>query len=180
MVSVAAGGRHVKRPEGTVRLVIVSDTHEKHDLLSMPPGDVLIHCGDSLMLNWGFTNRTSLQKLQSFNRWLSTLPYKEKVVIGGNHDSCFEDLGKQNVSKVLSSCHYLENDYLLLECGLRVFGCPASQPNTTQSRNIAFQYTEEYTSNIFDHLVPKDLDILILHGPLHTLPPAERYGIVVL
>ena len=35
-----------KREEGVVRLVLVSDTHTKHEMLDLPKGDVLIHAGD--------------------------------------------------------------------------------------------------------------------------------------
>lgn len=34
--------------EGSVRIVCISDTHNEHDALRLPPGDVLIHSGDVL------------------------------------------------------------------------------------------------------------------------------------
>ena len=38
------------QPSGTVRIVIVSDTHLRHrDLPALPPCDVLVHCGDVLL-----------------------------------------------------------------------------------------------------------------------------------
>ena len=62
-----------------VRLVIVSDTHGLHETLNMPPGDVLVHCGD-------MADRGNVEHVRSCIRWLNSLPYKEIVVVDGNHD----------------------------------------------------------------------------------------------
>lgn len=62
-----------------IRLVCISDTHT-HKPASLPPGDVLIHAGD-------LTNDGSVAEIQDQVDWLSSLPYKHKLVICGNHDS---------------------------------------------------------------------------------------------
>ena len=66
-----------------VRLVVVSDTHGHHDLLTphlLPAGDVLLHCGD-------FSHRGSRDTATRFVAWISALSqYPEKFVIDGNHD----------------------------------------------------------------------------------------------
>ena len=34
-----------KRDDGLVRIVLISDTHNRHKMLDMPEGDILIHAG---------------------------------------------------------------------------------------------------------------------------------------
>lgn len=54
-----------------MRLVIVSDTHFMHDRFDIPDGDVLIHCGDSLM-------RGTVNELCILNTFLGGSPIKIK------------------------------------------------------------------------------------------------------
>ena len=35
-----------KREDGVIRIVLISDTHNKHKMLELPEGDILIHAGD--------------------------------------------------------------------------------------------------------------------------------------
>jgi predicted phosphohydrolase len=68
----------------TLRFVVLSDTHTQTDKLTVPPGDVLLHCGD-LCAKGG-----SLKQVQEFNEFLQMQPHPVKVVIAGNHDFCFD------------------------------------------------------------------------------------------
>ena len=167
----------------SVRIVVISDTHERHDLLNLPPGDVLLHCGDVFMFNAAFTPELSLRKLRQFNQWMTVQPYKEKILISGNHDKIFETLGKNKVNEILTSCQYIENEFITLQCGLSIFGSPASTMNSEESPNRAFQYDNQITHNIFAKARMmwfqkknrmKKLDIVMAHGPLHTLPTSAQ------
>ena len=63
-----------------IRLVVISDTHGQHMSLQLPPGHILLHCGD-------FADRGSQEDAAHFVQWISSLPqYPEKFVIPGNHD----------------------------------------------------------------------------------------------
>ena len=61
-------GASVPQPPDTLRLVLISDTHEQHGKLDMPPGDVLVHTGDLLLFNSRYRRTTSMDKLSEFNR----------------------------------------------------------------------------------------------------------------
>ena len=63
-----------ERVEGAVRLVLISDTHNKHRQLELPEGDVLIHAGD-------FTNRGTREEIQEFDAWLGELQFQHKVAM---------------------------------------------------------------------------------------------------
>jgi predicted phosphohydrolase len=72
--------------EGVI-IVCLSDTHELHTTIEqpLPPGDVLIHCGD-------FTNSGDEAKVRGFLSWMESQPFSLKLLIAGNHDySLHED-----------------------------------------------------------------------------------------
>ena len=45
---------------GRVRVVCVSDTHERHDSVQLPAGDVLVHCGDAMAISRHFSRLHSI------------------------------------------------------------------------------------------------------------------------
>eukprot|EP00455_Lapot_gusevi_P014836 TRINITY_DN17476_c0_g1_i1.p1 TRINITY_DN17476_c0_g1~~TRINITY_DN17476_c0_g1_i1.p1 ORF type:complete len:258 (-),score=34.00 TRINITY_DN17476_c0_g1_i1:42-815(-) len=93
---------------GAIRFVVISDTHSMHDSLTMPPGDVLLHCGD-------FTKKGLLEEVTSFNAWLGTLPYPHKVVIAGNHDiSVFSEFQTHIATNALSHAIFLDNNTFIV------------------------------------------------------------------
>lgn len=143
------------KPPGTLRFVCISDTHEKHWLLDVPKGDVLIHCGDILFQDRG----KGTDKLIDFNEFLNTLPHTHKIVIAGNHDAVCARYSQAEVQSFLSSCIYLDNQLTMIG-GLRIYGCANSR--IFGSRNSAFQLESTELSAILDR-VPTDLDILMTH-----------------
>jgi len=56
--------------------VVVSDTHNKHGHVALPPGDVLLHCGD-------LTQQGTLTEVAHFAAWWHAQPHAQKVVIAG-------------------------------------------------------------------------------------------------
>ena len=61
-----------------LKIIVISDTHCKYHA-QLPPGDILIHCGD-------FTSIGTENQILEFIQWLKVQHYKHKVVIAGNHD----------------------------------------------------------------------------------------------
>src|ERR1044071_5799984 len=66
-----------------MRIVCISDTHSRHDQIEVPPGDVLVHAGDSTMVG-------RVEEIAKFDHWLGRLPHPHKILIAGNHDWLFE------------------------------------------------------------------------------------------
>ena len=66
-----------------MRIVAISDTHNRLDKIKIPEGDVLVHAGD-------LTNRGTLNELVRAATVLRALPHKRKVIIAGNHDHGLE------------------------------------------------------------------------------------------
>ena len=62
--------------------MVVSDTHNQHATLGeLPPGDVLLHCGD-------LTKGGSLSELEDFAVWWHAQPHRQKVVVAGAYTRC--------------------------------------------------------------------------------------------
>ena len=153
-------------PINHTRIVVVGDTHGRHHGLSpFPPCDLFVHCGDVLMLNRLMSSRAAIKQLMHFNRWLGTIPAKERIVVGGNHDEQLASLGLEKSQQLLTNCTYLENSSM--QHGIwSIWGTPLS---TGKSPNRAFQ-SKEFHTETFEKC-PNEVDILISHGPL---PELER------
>ncbi|MHB8147994.1 MAG: metallophosphatase domain-containing protein [Vulcanimicrobiaceae bacterium] len=68
-----------------MNVTCISDTHSRHEALSLAPGDVLIHAGD-------LTSLGSVQDILAVYAWLERQPFKHIIVVPGNHDSAFEQM----------------------------------------------------------------------------------------
>jgi 3',5'-cyclic AMP phosphodiesterase CpdA len=68
----------------TLRLVLLSDTHQLHREVDVPAGDILIHAGDFTLFS------ESMDEVADFNHWLGGLPHRHKIVVPGNHESFLE------------------------------------------------------------------------------------------
>jgi Icc-related predicted phosphoesterase len=136
-----------------MRLVFISDTHEQHEKVTIPPCDILIHCGD---LTYNGDHSATVQAIT----WLHRQPAEHVVLIAGNHDWIFErtpTVGKEIVSR--TRVRYLENGRLEL-CGFKFWG----SPYTPRFMDWAFNCDEDRIYKHWD-LIPADTDILITHGP---------------
>lgn len=94
-------------------VVCISDTHQRHReltdrLKSSHNGDILIHAGD--ITNFGRGSKP----FEDFDQWLSELPFKEKIIIGGNHDSI--------VIPTLNHGRFLQDEQVIIDDDLRIYG----------------------------------------------------------
>jgi len=138
-----------------VRLVIISDTHERHRLVQLPAGDVFFHCGDILMSSSLPVQSRGTRVLEDFNRWLEDLPFPEKVVIGGNHDTSIKLLGSR-AQELLRGAVLLQDSRADLPLsGLAVYGNAYSEGS---SHNEAWQSQMPIVSTACE-----GVDIVVTH-----------------
>jgi Icc-related predicted phosphoesterase len=135
-----------------MRIVCISDTHNKHDKLKLPKGDILVHAGD-------FTMKGSIAEIGAFNYWLKEQDFKYKIVIAGNHDFLFES-NSLLAQTLLTNCIYLENTGTYIE-GVKFWGSPV----TPRFHDWAFNAERGKHISFFWDLIDKDTDFLITHGP---------------
>ena len=98
-----------------MRLVCISDTHNRHGALDVPEGDVLLHAGD-------LTAQGTREEIEAFGAWLAARPHPHKVVIAGNHDWLFQR-EPQAAVEALGTATYLQDSGVTIG-GLRFWGSP--------------------------------------------------------
>ncbi|MEO2072892.1 MAG: metallophosphatase domain-containing protein [Zunongwangia sp.] len=136
-----------------MRLISISDTHNKHKDLDIPKGDFLIHCGD-------FTEGGSRSETLDFLEWFSKQPHKHKILIGGNHDFFLEKYSTKIEDIFPSSIHYLKDNGITIE-NYKIWGSPYTPGNG----NWAFNRERGRSIRKKWSLIPKNTDILITHTP---------------
>jgi predicted phosphohydrolase len=135
----------------SVHIVLLSDTHELHREVNVPPGDLLIHAGDFTM----FSKNPSA--ISDFNDWLGELPHPSKIVIPGNHEFFLE----QDVSRrrLLTNANVLVDEEIAVG-GLRIWGSPV-----TPLYGGAFGRSSARDRRSAFSLIAPGVDILVTHGP---------------
>jgi predicted phosphodiesterase len=139
-----------------LRVVFASDTHDRHNQLTVPDGDVFVHCGD-------FTMNGNLKAVGAFSTWIRGLPHRHKVVIAGNHDLSFEntpDAAHRALRAGEDGLVYLQDSGVVID-GISFWGAPW-QPwfydwafNLERGAAIAAKWK----------LIRAGTDVLITHGP---------------
>jgi len=164
---------------GCVRLVCIADTHNEHETLRLPAGDVLVHAGDCLTESGrrhvkraadGAIVRVKPAGEALFTRfaaWFGAQSHPSKVLIGGNHDLVLQGLGASRVQRILDEQAtpgrgappvYLEHTHTTLPCGLRVFGSPYAHWGGSNDAFLA-EGGPDFGA------VPPRCDVIVTHMP---------------
>ncbi|SFB69622.1 Predicted phosphoesterase [Zunongwangia mangrovi] len=136
-----------------MRIISISDTHNKHQDLEIPDGNILIHCGD---ISEGGTK----PEIVDFLQWFSKLPHKHKILIAGNHDFHLEKYSTNLDDIIPDNIHYLSDSGITLE-NFRIWGSPFTPGNG----NWAFNLERGRSIRKKWNLIPQNTDILITHTP---------------
>lgn len=142
-----------------MKIVLISDTHNLHQNLKLPKGDILIHSGD-------FTKTGTKAEITDFLDWFSQQEHPHKVLIAGNHDFYMEKIQEKDIQKLIpTNIHYLNNQLLELQ-GLRIWGSPVTP---MYKKRWAFNKVRGIDIQKIWDLIPPKLDILIIHGPAYGI-----------
>ena len=165
-----------------IKIVAISDTHTKHRQISLPDGDMIICAGD-------ISYRGTIREVNDFLEWYSSLPYKEKILIAGNHDWGFEREPElfAKMCKDAGIIYLNDSSYTSID-GFKIWGSPV-QPafcnwafNRARSEKSAknphdrMDFGHELIKPHWD-LIPDDVDILITHGPPYKILDQCQNGI---
>jgi Icc-related predicted phosphoesterase len=139
-----------------MKIVCISDTHNYHDYLSLPKGDVLVHAGDLSMIG-------DLDEMTAVGKWLSELDFEHIVVIAGNHD-----LGLQHMPDLIrplipANVHYLEDSGVTIK-GIKFWGSPWQH----HYAEWAF-FAEGEDIQVKWDLIPDDTQVLLTHVPMRGI-----------
>ena len=137
----------------TWKVVAITDTHNRHEDLTLPDGDILIHAGDA-------TNKGTHTELLAFFEWFGNQPHAHKIFVAGNHDFRFiDDAGFTEALCRDNGITYLRDAFVVLEAegkaNIKIYGAPV-HPNFTIDEKDIQDLTLE---------IPEEVDILVTHVP---------------
>lgn len=147
-----------------MKIVVISDTHNKHHKIGLPDGDMLIHCGDA-------TNTGSMVEIAALNVWMGSIKhrYKHILFVPGNHDKYFDD--NPNVARImLSNATVLMDESIEID-GINFYG----SPYTPQYGNWSFMKPRDEIFTVWEK-IPLDTDVLITHGPPKGKLDENKFG----
>lgn len=140
-----------------MRIVCISDTHQEHQRLRIPDGDLLVHAGD-------FCSLGTEREIHKFAKWLRSLPHRSKVIVAGNHDRFFEQQpGLARLYLEEPGVTYLQDSGLQIE-GVRFWGSPWQPWFMDWAFNLP-RKGEALRQRW--NLIPVDTDVLVTHCPPH-------------
>ncbi len=142
-----------------MKLVLMSDSHDCHDDIDLPEGDLLIHSGD-------MTSMGTINQITAVNSWFGREKHKFKygiIAIAGNHDWGFQN--NPDVCRTLmTNCTYLQDSSVVIN-GVKFYGSPW-QPDFC---NWAFNLPRGDDLKRKWSQIPDDTDVLITHGPPYKI-----------
>jgi len=146
-------------------VVLLSDTHMRHEGLEVPAADVAICCGD-------FTKGGTRSETVAFLRWFGGLEVGARVLCAGNHDF-FAEREPEEMRTLAEEAGviYLHNEGAEV-AGLRVWASPV----TPRFRSMAFNETRGAPIRRVWEQIPTGLDLLVTHGPPLGLGDRTFFG----
>lgn len=136
-----------------MRIVFISDTHNQLSKLTVPDGDVLVHCGDA-------TFHGNRSEVHHFGDQMRALPHRTKVFVAGNHDLSFQDAPTYARQWLGDDIVYLQDSSVRID-GTSFYGTPW-QP---EFGGWAFNLPRGHALANKWALIPAGVDVLITHGP---------------
>jgi Icc-related predicted phosphoesterase len=148
-----------------MRFVAISDTHGQHASLSLPDADVLIHAGD-------VSKRGTEQQIKEFLEWFTSLNYRYKILIAGNHDFYLEKVSAEQLADLIPKNVVYLNESGIEINGIKIWGSPV------QPWFHDWAFNRQRGADIKRHwdLIPSDTDILVTHGPVRGILDRTVYG----
>ena len=141
-----------------MKAVIISDTHNQHQKLDLPEGEMLIHAGDVSL-------RGTQKECMDFLEWFSRQDFMYKILIAGNHDFYFERESAAKIKAVMpNNIIYLKDSGTEIN-GLKFWGSPI------QPWFMDWAFNRQRGKEIRKHwdLIPQNTDVLITHGPAYGI-----------
>lgn len=145
--------------EKVLKIVGISDTHNRHNKLVIPECDILIHAGDA-------TGMGRESEVRNFAKWFDKQDAGHLIWVPGNHEKDFEDCLPHSLEWFKEECPtgiILINESVNIE-GINIYGSPVTPWFYDWAWNVHRHQIKKYWNNI-----PLNTDILITHGPPHQI-----------
>lgn len=148
-----------------MKIIFISDTHGKHHRIELPEGDMIIHSGD-------ISDNGRVNEVEEFLAWFTSLDYKYKIFIAGNHDFYFENKPQNFIQEFMP-----KDVYYLCDSGVKIEGHYIyGSPITPFFYNWAFNRHRGDDIKRYWDLISEGTDILITHGPAYGILDRTESG----
>jgi Icc-related predicted phosphoesterase len=150
-----------------LKIVAISDTHNAHDKVIIPPCDILIHAGDE-------SYKGTEKEVRTFARWFEKQPAKHLIWIPGNHSLGVEanwPLSSNWVQEESFRTHILMNSDVTVE-GIKIWGSPV----TPWFHDWAWNVVRGERIKKYWDAIPDDTSIVVTHGPPYGILDIVRPG----
>ena len=142
-----------------MKIVAISDLHGNLPM-DLPEGDVLCICGDIFPLAYQSLMEKSEDWLfNKFVPWTIEIPFKEVILLAGNHDFFFETM--EPIDPIVAfdgtKINYLQDSWVKIG-GVKFYGTPWCH----QFGRWAFMKDDEWLAKRFAN-IPSDVDFLLTH-----------------
>jgi Icc-related predicted phosphoesterase len=138
-----------------MKIVAISDTHNRHGQLSIPECDLLIHAGDA-------TSMGHEHEVRKFAKWFDKQPAKHKIFVPGNHELNFERSLPASLLWFQEEC---PTGIMLIDQGIEIDGVKIwGSPRTPRFYDWAFNEDRGHVIRKYWNAIPDDTQILVTHG----------------
>ena len=134
----------------------ISDTHNKHDQVLIPPCDILIHAGDESF-------QGTEKEIRVFARWFEQQPARHLVWTPGNHSVQFSRFYPASLEWMREES---PRTNILLDSGVTIGGLKIwGSPRTPWFHDWAYNEVRGAQIRKYWDMIPLDTDIVVTHGP---------------
>lgn len=163
-----------------MKLIAISDTHNRHGKLKIPKCDILIHAGD-------WTSMGYKHEVEDFAKWINEQPAKHIVLVPGNHELKFEESFPESREWVTNHCskaHLLVDESVVID-GIKIHGSPVTPwfcdwawNRSSGKDGYHMNGKSFFPKPIKPHWdkIPDDTNILITHGPPYGILDETTYA----
>lgn len=142
-----------------MKIVAISDLHG-YLPKNIPEGDTLCICGDIFPLEiQNNLNKCDRWLNNIFIPWSNELPYKNIILIAGNHDFFFENIDLLDTILMFekTKINFLEDSWIQIE-NIKFYGTPWCH----KFGNWAYMVSDDELKDLFED-IPEDIDFLLTH-----------------
>lgn len=149
-----------------LKIVAISDCHNKYHKLIIPECDILISAGD-------YSFQGNRKEVKDFHEWFNKQPAKHKISVQGNHElyveKYFNEM-KQVAEEACPGVHFIDEGLVEVE-GLKIW-CSAITPffcDWAWNRH-SYEIKKHWDK------IPDDVDIVATHGPCYGILDQTTYA----
>lgn len=143
-----------------LKIIAISDTHNRHNKLIIEPCDILIHAGDE-------SGMGQESEIRHFAKWFNKQPAKHLIWTPGNHSVHFEKNYPSSLSWFKEEC---PNGTILINSGIQIEGINIwGSPITPTFFRWAYMADRGSEIKKYWDMIPDNTNILITHGPPYNI-----------